>query len=269
MAAASCYLTEHARDDALPTHRHAGAYASLVLHGDYVEASADGPFACVPGTLVLHPAFHAHGDRFGRRGARVLNLALPAGWAPRQVRVLRVAMRLDAARRAFEHGGAGLQALVADARPVAVEARGDWQAAFVQALADDDLPIARIARRCGVTAAYASRALRSAYGMAPQQLRRELRWRRALDLLRGDAALADVALRAGFADQSHFCRTARAFSGLPPAMLRRQVKCVQDATAAAAHAGGTMAAPPRPPGSTTCATPLSPGMDWPATPLPA
>src|SRR5690606_32488269 len=124
------------------------------------------------------------------------------------------------------HGLAGLQDLVADARPVTAAARGDWQAAFVRALANDDLPIARIARRCGVTPAYASRALRSAYGMAPQQLRRELRWRRALDLLRGDAPLADVALHAGFADQSHFCRTVRAFTGLPPATLRRQVKCV-------------------------------------------
>src|SRR5690606_31981508 len=104
MAAIPCYLTDHACGDALPTHRHAGAYASLVLRGGYVETSADGPFACVAGTLVLHPPFHAHGDRFGSRGARVANLALPGALAPRQVQVFRVAVGQEAARRAFVRG---------------------------------------------------------------------------------------------------------------------------------------------------------------------
>src|SRR5690606_28082880 len=134
MAAAPCYLTEHARDDALPTHRHAGAYASLVLRGGYLEASADGALDCEPGTLVLHPAFHAHGNRFGGRGARVANLALPDALAPQQVRVLRVP-RLDLARRVFERGVLDLAALLAEARPVAIAPRGDWQDAFVRALA--------------------------------------------------------------------------------------------------------------------------------------
>ncbi len=247
MADPACYLTEHARDGALPVHRHREAYASLVLRGGYLEASVDGPVACAPGTLVLHPAFHAHGDRFGARGARVANLALPAALAPQGVRVLRVA-RLDRARRAFERGAAWLPELLADALPGAHgEEDGGWRAAFVRALADGDAPIAELACRCGVSPAHASRALSASHGMPPQLLRRELRWRRALVLLRGDAALADVAAEAGFADQAHFCRTARACSGLAPGALRRLLKCVQDAAAPAAEdpAGSKAAAPRR------------------------
>lgn len=244
MADPACYLTEHARDDALPLHRHRDAYASLVLRGSYLEASADGPVACEPGTLVLHPAFHAHGDRFGGRGARVVNLALPPALAPDGVRVLRVA-RLARARRAFERGPAWLPELLADALPGASGGDG-WQAVFVEALAASDRSIAEIARRCGISPAHASRALAASYGMPPQLLRRELRWRRALALLGGDAPLAGVAAEAGFADQAHLCRTVRTCSGLAPGALRRRLKCVQyGSTPGAEDPAGSKAAAPR------------------------
>ena len=61
------FETRHDASDVLRTHRHGGAYAALVLDGSHVEASADGPIECTPGTLVLHPRWHAHGNRFGRQ----------------------------------------------------------------------------------------------------------------------------------------------------------------------------------------------------------
>lgn len=268
MAATTCFLTDHARDDVLPTHRHVGAYAALVLRGGYVEASADGPLACEPGTLVLHPAYHAHGDRFGGHGAQVINLALPDELAPQHVQGFRVA-RLDVAQRLFEHGACALPELLADAQPVATAPGRDWQDAFVQALADGNTSIAAIAHHFGVSHAHASRALRTSHGMSPQQLRRELRWRRALGLLHGDAALADIALDMGFADQSHFNRTVRAFTGLTPTGLRRRIKCVQDQVAATDHPARMKAALPRPPESTPCHAPPSPAAPSPAMRLPA
>ncbi len=91
-----------------------------------------------------------------------------------------------------------------------------------------------IARRIGVSAAYASRALLRSHGMGPQALRRELRFRHALALLDSGDRLADIAQQAGFADQSHMTRTVRAHSGLTPSQLRGgQVKCVQDRAAGA------------------------------------
>ena len=58
--------------------------------------------------------------------------------------------------------------------------------------------------------AHASRAFLRSHGMPPQLLRRELRCRRALALLAGDAPMAEVAAPAGFSDQSHLNRTLRA-----------------------------------------------------------
>ena len=227
---ARSYETRHAGGDTLATHRHAGAYAALVVDGGHVETSIDGTVACEPGTLLLHPRFHAHGNRFGDRGACVANLCLPEGFVVPTVAVYRIEDVREASR-VFAHAALDpLRELLAAARPLECENNGgDWRPAFLQALRECDEPVGLIARRLGISAAYASRALLRSHGMGPQALRRELRWRRALSLLSGDAPLAEVATQAGFADQSHFNRIARACSGMTPTQLRRQVKCVQDA----------------------------------------
>lgn len=231
MCTGRCYETRHAAGDALAPHRHVHAYAALVVEGGHVESSIDGPIACEPGTLLLHPRFHAHGNRFGDRGARVLNLVLDNATADMALaahaRACRVADLRDA-RAVFAHGATHrLRALVDDAAPQPSTA-GGWQSAFLRALGESDAPVAQIARRLGVSSAHASRALLRSHGMGPQALRRELRWRRALSLLQGDRALAEVAALAGFADQSHLTRVARSCSGRTPSQLRREVKSVQD-----------------------------------------
>lgn len=59
------------------------------------------------------------------------------------------------------------------------------------------------------------------YGYGPATLRRILRFRRAVGLLRDGVALADVASVAGYADQPHLHREARALAGVPVAQLAR------------------------------------------------
>lgn len=221
--------TRHRAGDTLATHRHGQAYAALVVDGSYWESSLEGPVLCVPGTLLLHPHFHAHGNRFGRHGARVINLPLPDQWVPKQRSIWQVDCLKDAVE-VFASGPDGLSDLLAHARPAALEPteRFGWQSDFMRQLQESDLPIARIARQAGVSDAYASRSLRHSHGLSPQLLRRELRLRRALSLLAEDRPLADIAAACGFADQSHLSRVVRACTGLPPARLRRQVKSVQD-----------------------------------------
>jgi AraC family transcriptional regulator len=60
----------------------------------------------------------------------------------------------------------------------------------VAALANGDEAVGDIARRVGVSLAHASRSVHAAYGLSPQALRRELRWRRAISLLAGTRPLA-------------------------------------------------------------------------------
>jgi AraC-like DNA-binding protein len=232
MSPVQYYETRHAAADALATHRHRHAYAALVLDGRHVEASLDGPIECEPGTVLLHPAFHAHGNRFGRGGAHVANITLRGDFGIGRTQAWHV-QDLRTAREVFARCPERLPALLAESGIAMAPALPAWQQAFVAALDEGDEAIAAIAARLDVSAAHASRALLKSHGMAPQALRREGRWRRALAALRGDGTLADIAAESGFADQSHLTRVCRVHSGLPPAALRLQIKCVQDGMKAA------------------------------------
>jgi AraC family transcriptional regulator len=221
------YETTHERNAFLQTHRHRHAYAALVVEGGYTECSLDGPLDCAPGTIVVHPAFHAHADRFGRRGARVVNVEVVDSHELREAKALRVD-DLSEAREVFERAPHRLAELLAFAVPVLPVTLPAWQQALLEGLRDGDVPITTLARQAGVTPEHASRVFRRTHGMTPRSLRREARWRAAWRLLRGDERLADVATTAGFADQSHLNRVVRAHSGCTPATLRRQIKSVQD-----------------------------------------
>lgn len=227
MNAHHSFVTRHESDDALHTHRHRTAYAAMVLDGMYVEASADGPFECTPGTVLLHPNYHAHGNRFGRRGARVINVPLPADGLGGSFRALRVTHPCEA-REVFERRPELLATLLADASEHPPAPLPDWQAALISELESTDAPVDQICRRLGVSAAHASRAVLRSHGMSPQVLRRELRCRHALSLMQGTASLAEIAAQSGFSDQSHLTRTVRSCTGQSPSVLRRQIKCVQD-----------------------------------------
>lgn len=221
------YETRHAAHDRLATHRHHSAYAALVIEGSYVETCSDGPVHCTSGSLLLHPVFHLHGNRFGGRNARVLNLRLGHELDAYKTRVLRVA-DLRSARNIFARDPESFYALLTEASLGEMPKLPQWQRAFVAALSEGDESIGCIAARVDVSVAHASRAVCKSHGMSPQSLRREFRWQRALGLLRGTQSLASIAAQTGFADQSHFTRTTRACTGVSPATLRQQIKCVQD-----------------------------------------
>jgi len=59
----------------------------------------------------------------------------------------------------------------------------------------------------------------NAFGYGPKMLDRVLRMNVALDEARTGLALADVAVRTGYADQAHFTRDVKALTGVPPRIL--------------------------------------------------
>ena len=80
-------------------------------------------------------------------------------------------------------------------------------------------------RRPRTTLGWTTRTLHrrclTAFGYGPSVLRRVLRFRRAVALLRAGVAPAEVAARAGYADQPHLSRDVRAFAGVSPLGWRR------------------------------------------------
>lgn len=84
------------------------------------------------------------------------------------------------------------------------------------------LSVEALAREAGLSTAHFSRAFRETLGMAPHRYLLTLRLDHARRLLEAPGAvLADVAQRAGFADQAHFTRFfKREFGVTPGAVLR-------------------------------------------------
>jgi AraC-like DNA-binding protein len=82
--------------------------------------------------------------------------------------------------------------------------------------------VAAASRAHGVSRSHFSRTLRAQTGLAPRDLRRQLRVARARALIEDGEDLASAALASGFADQSHMTRQLRSLLGVTPAALRRK-----------------------------------------------
>lgn len=208
----------------LPRHRHVGAYAAVVVSGEFVEAGDRGRHRLETGNVVFHPGFDAHRDDFGRAGAVVLNIPLgrcPA-FATGELAALDGVIRL--ARR---DPRAAAAALLEDSRPVQV-ALADWPDVLARALADEpELSLATWAERSGLSAQTLSRGFRQAYGTTPKRFRAELRAQRAVRALAAwTGTLAELAAELGFADQAHLTRAVASLTEWTPGQLR--AKWIQD-----------------------------------------
>lgn len=78
-----------------------------------------------------------------------------------------------------------------------------------------------LAKQAGLSRFQALRAFKHRYGLPPHAYQLCLRISHAQSLLRQGAAAADVALRCGFADQSHFTRHFKRINGVTPMQYAR------------------------------------------------
>lgn len=95
-------------------------------------------------------------------------------------------------------------------------------AAWLQAHALDNPPLARIAREAGLSPAQLVRVARRAWGEAPHARVLRLRLERARELLDDGLTVAAAARRCAFADAPALTRAFGRRYGLPPAAWRRQ-----------------------------------------------
>jgi len=79
--------------------------------------------------------------------------------------------------------------------------------------------VAEISRRIGVSERELLRRCRAAIGYGPKTLDRILRLQRARSRSRTSSTLAELAVDAGYADQSHLARECRRLAGLTPSDL--------------------------------------------------
>ena len=219
-------------------HEHDTAHVCAVLAGGFVEREAGGWRDVGPGTIRVSGAAR-HDCDFGPAGARCLLLELddPALGAVAVPRFLpadgfltALARRIDAALstddrpRPFDVPGLTAELLAQIARRLGgrVTPPPPWLGRVRELLHDTSgtAPVADLAREAGVHRVHLARTFRDHVGVPVTEYARRLRLESARRLIADDLPLARVAVRSGFADQSHLTRVMRSAWGVTPAGLR-------------------------------------------------
>ena len=93
---------------------------------------------------------------------------------------------------------------------------------IIEANLNREIPLAQLARECGLSTSHFSRAFKETVGIPPHQWLLHRRIENAMRLLRNrQFSLPEVALACGFSDQSHFTRVFTRLSGTSPGVWRR------------------------------------------------
>ena len=87
----------------------------------------------------------------------------------------------------------------------------------------DRFNVRELAKEAGVHPVYLARIFRRYYGCTIGDYVRSIRIQQAQeDLLDSNKAIAEIAIKNGFADQSHFTRSFKHVTGVTPARYRNQ-----------------------------------------------
>lgn len=94
---------------------------------------------------------------------------------------------------------------------------------FIDARLEHGIDVAELATRTGFSESHFFRVFRKWFGVSPHRylIRRRLSLAQTL-LTQTDMRLVEIALKAGFSDQSHFSRSFQRFIGISPGAFRRQ-----------------------------------------------
>ena len=237
-----------------PLHAHETFAIAMHTRGAARTWYRGGTWLIPPGTVALYAPGEVHtGEPAGDQGWCYRMFYVPAdlmqgvGWRPGYVPastgtgpVLHdqiLCCRLLLAHRVFEisrspirRESALLDALGLLTSRVTTRARGPlpdshravglvrdyFEAHYASAVRLND-----VAQASGISPFHLVRVFRLATGLTPHAYLDQLRVRHARELLRGGAAPADVALRTGYADQSHLTRHFRRLVGVTPGQYAR------------------------------------------------
>jgi AraC family transcriptional regulator len=243
------FLTErqYSPRTATPVHAHERALLCLVLDGAYEERHCRKVFACPRATTVFHAAREEHLERFAACGARSLIIELDTPWMehtlqtagagrhslvahdggvlrPIPAKLLTEFLR-DDPESALMMGGLLAEILGELFRLERRESRRpawlDRAAELIQDTFPERLTLEKIAAEVNVHPVHLAQSFRRFHGCTVGDYLLRLRIEYACEqLARSDMPLIQIAITAGFADQSHFTRTFRRAVGVTPSEYR-------------------------------------------------
>ncbi len=233
----------------VPPHVHELPYFAFLLAGGYQEHLGRQAVTFAPQSFVFHPSHEVRHGRLGNAGARLFHVEIASrcldqlhdeGCALGESRALTVGplvtlslslyreFRQTDTASALAIEGLSLEILAAVLRstPRADSRHPRWLERARERVHDDlgrALSVESVAADLGVSAVRLSRAFRRAFGESLGAYQRRLRVSLACERLRESSpSLAEVALEAGFTDQSHFTRVFKRLIGTTPAVFRRE-----------------------------------------------
>jgi AraC-like DNA-binding protein len=227
------------RRSAIPDHSHDWPILSLYLVGTHSKVHELGEDRLSGPAAVLHAAGARHANVIGDVGVEQIDIEFDPAWLGRKGIAARIEhvrcwnegpvaraaralaaewWRRDRAEVELRSATAAFLRLALGAVPVR---RPAWVAQVSRALADESPPSTiDLARRLGLHPGWLAQAYCAATGEGVQETVRRHRVERALALVcEAGESQAQVAIAAGFCDQSHMIRSFRRVLGRTPAQL--------------------------------------------------
>jgi AraC family transcriptional regulator len=232
----------------IPPHEHTNAFFCLILEGCCTTSRDRRTWTGRPLSLTLYPAGLAHANRWHDSGGRALNVEFAHPWLERlrgQTTVLDrpadyedgpqvwLAKRLfEECRRQDDVSPLAVEGLVLELLAECSRRRVElphthpprWLDRVRELLHDrfsENLPLGEVAAAVGISADHLARSFRQCHGCTMGEYVRRLRVEFACRrLAASELPLVEVALDAGFTDQSHFTKTFKRLMGITPAAFR-------------------------------------------------
>ncbi len=231
----------HGPSDRLPAHSHETPYLSIVLGGEYREMRRGETVRFAPGFAAVHAAGEEHEDRFVE-AADLLILEIPKRDAflgaytesrvmngPHVARFSRILRR--EIRRGDDLSGLVIEGLLYELAALLLRsARAGGSRLTEQAdrlIAErfgESIGLSVIAEALEIDPAQLSRRFHQELGCTIGERIRARRIEHVCGRLRSKLPLSEIALEAGFADQSHMTRVFRQWMGVTPAAYRRALE---------------------------------------------
>ena len=238
-----------------PKHSHKRALFCFVLQGKYTEEYGKLTRECEPSTLLFHPVGECHAEYFHDLGGRSFVIEIEPVWLNRLSEHLALVDTPSEfkggapellARRLYRELSEpdGVSALVIEglmmqmlgevsrqcARENAPQKPPLWlqQASeLLRARFTEHLTLAEIAQTVSIHPVHLAQAFHRSYQCTVGDYVRKLRIEYACRALTtSETPIVEIALAAGFCDQSHFTRTFKRSTGVAPSHYRAAVRGV-------------------------------------------
>ncbi|MEW6212943.1 MAG: AraC family transcriptional regulator [Acidobacteriota bacterium] len=241
-------LTEFAQPPALkiPRHAHSSAMVLLVLEGAVSETYTRRAYECLSFSLLIRPAEETHSHDYGRMGAHCIAVEVSdqrreslASYAKTLDRVSftsdgaisSAALRIHRELRLMDQAaGLAVEGLMLETLSIVARdclrrlPKPRWLGEARDLLREcykEPLSLAEIAQTVGVNATHLAATFHRHYRCTVGEYVRRLRLNHAAaELMHSERPLAEIAVEAGFYDQSHFTRAFKHFFGTTPSEIR-------------------------------------------------